>query len=296
MAHPRAARVMDGTSLARTILSATAGRAADFLSRTGRPPCLAAVLVGDDPASVTYVKMKRTRCRAAGLDSRLIQLPSNSTTAEVVHMVRDLSDDPAVDGILLQHPVPRQVDARLAFEAIVPDKDVDGVTTGSFAATAFGLPGFVSCTPAGILRLLDEYAVTLPGRHAVVIGRSPILGKPVGMLLLNRDATVTFCHSRTPELAEIVRSGDVVVAAVGHPGLVRGSWLKAGAVVIDAGYYQGGVGDVAFEEAVAVASLVTPVPGGVGPMTIAVLLEQTVTAAERRLTAPGGVIRPAVRG
>ena len=164
----------------------------------------------------------------------------------------------------------------------MPDKDVDGVTTSSFAAMSLGLPGFVSCTPAGILRLLDEYAVDPSGSHAVVIGRSPILGRPVGMLLLGRDATVTFCHSKTRDLATVVRTGDIVVAAVGQPNLVRGSWLKAGAVVIDAGYYQGGVGDVNFDEALPIVSLITPVPGGVGPMTIAVLLEQTVTAAEQR--------------
>ena len=199
--------------------------------------------------------------------------------------VRRLSEQPEVDGILLHHPVPSHVDERSAFEAIVPEKDVDGVTASSFAAMSLGLPGFVSCTPAGILRLLDEYSVDLSGLHAVVIGRSSILGRPVGMLLLARDATVTFCHSKTSGLAEVVRTGDIVVAAVGHPNLVGGSWLKPGAVVIDAGYYQGGVGDVNFEEALPVASLITPVPGGVGPMTIALLLEQTVLAAEQRTLA-----------
>jgi methylenetetrahydrofolate dehydrogenase (NADP+)/methenyltetrahydrofolate cyclohydrolase len=173
------------------------------------------------------------------------------------------------------------VDERAAFEAIRADKDVDGVTTHSLAAMALGLPGFWSCTPAGIMRLLDEYGVDLSGRHAVVIGRSPILGKPIGMLLLARDATVTTCHSHTTDLAAIVRSADIVVAAVGRPNFVRGDWLKPGVVVIDAGYSSGTVGDVAFDEAVEVADLITPVPGGVGPMTIALLLDQTVTAAER---------------
>jgi len=283
MAKSSAAIVMDGTVLAEKILEATARRAIDFYSQTGRSPCLAAVLVGEDPASMTYVKMKRARCQVAGLDSRLIHLPAFSTTAQVVSAVRRLSDDSTVDGILLQHPVPSQIDERRAFEAIVPDKDVDGVTTSSFAAMSLGLPGFVSCTPAGILRLLDEYDVDPSGKRAVVIGRSPILGRPVGMLLLGRDATVTFCHSKSQDLSTIVRTGEIVVAAVGNPNLVRGSWLRPGAVVIDAGYYQGGVGDVNFEEALPVASFITPVPGGVGPMTIAVLLEQTVTAAEQRL-------------
>ncbi|MDX6291578.1 MAG: methylenetetrahydrofolate dehydrogenase / methenyltetrahydrofolate cyclohydrolase, partial [Kribbellaceae bacterium] len=182
-------------------------------------------------------------------------------------------------GILLQHPVPAQIDERAAFEAIDPSKDVDGVTMHSFAAMAFGEPGFRSCTPAGIMRLLDAYGVRASGVHAVVIGRSPILGKPVGMLLLAADATVTYCHSRTRNLPEIVATADIVVAAVGKPNFVRGSWLKPGAVVVDAGYNDGNVGDVHFEEAARVASLLTPVPGGVGPMTIALLLEQTVNAA-----------------
>jgi methylenetetrahydrofolate dehydrogenase (NADP+)/methenyltetrahydrofolate cyclohydrolase len=250
-----------------------------FESRTGKKPCLAAVLVGDDPASVTYVKMKANRSRKLGLDSRVVLLPAETTTAELVGVIRGLSEDPGVHGILLQHPVPPHVDERAAFEAIAPHKDVDGVTMHSFGAMSFGLPGFVSCTPGGIIRLLDAYEVDLRGKNAVVVGRSPILGKPVGMLLLARDATVTFCHSRTADLASAIAMADIVVAAAGKPELVRGTWLKPGAVVLDAGYNPGNVGDVAFAEAARQASLITPVPGGVGPMTIAVLLEQTVDAA-----------------
>jgi len=276
------ARIMDGSALAATIVAGAAGRAAAFTDRTGRPPCLAAVLVGDDPASVTYVRMKERRSASAGIASRVVRLPSASTTTEVVAAVTHLDADQTVDGILVQHPVPPQVDERAAFEAIGADKDVDGVTMHSLAAMALGLPGFWSCTPAGIMRLLDEYDVDPSGRHAVVIGRSPILGKPVGMLLLARDATVTTCHSHTTDLADMVRSADIVVAAVGRPNVVRGHWLKPGAVVVDAGYSPGNVGDVAFDEAVGVAGLITPVPGGVGPMTIAMLLEQTVSAAEQR--------------
>ncbi len=287
MASPFSARVMDGTALAERLLVSTAERAAAFRSQSGRPPRLAAVLVGEDAASVTYVRMKRARCQATGLDSRLIQMRTSSTTTQVVGEVRRLSDDPEVDGILVQHPVPPHVDERSVFEAIREDKDVDGVTSSSFAAMSLGLPGFLSCTPAGILRLLDEYAVDPRGMHAVVIGRSQILGRPIGMLLLGRDATVTVCHSKTRDLPTVVRSADIVVAAAGQPHLVRGSWLKAGAVVIDAGYYQGSMGDVHFAEALPIASLITPVPGGVGPMTIAVLLEQTVTAAEQRALPPG---------
>jgi methylenetetrahydrofolate dehydrogenase (NADP+)/methenyltetrahydrofolate cyclohydrolase len=271
---------MDGTAVADAILSDVAARALRHLAGTGGAPCLAAVLVGKDPASVTYVQMKADRCRRVGVESRVVRLASESSTAEVVAAIHALSADPTVHGILLQHPVPDHVDERAAFEAIDPSKDVDGVTMHSFAAMAFGLPTLHSCTPGGIMRLLDAYDVELEGRHAVVIGRSPILGKPVGMLLLERNATVTYCHSRTRDLADVVRTGDIVVAAVGSPRLIRGEWIKPGAVVIDAGYNPGNVGDVAYDEVIERARLVTPVPGGVGPMTIALLLEQTVGAAE----------------
>ena len=279
---PPMARIMDGTRLARTILARSAERAAAFAQRTGIRPCLATVLVGDDPASVTYVRMKRNRCEQVGIASRHSPLPARTTTAELVEVLTALSSDPEVHGILLQHPVPGQIDERAAFEAIEPAKDVDGVTMRSFAAMAFGEPGFVSCTPGGIMRLLDAYDVDVRGRHAVILGRSPILGKPIGMLLLARDATVTYCHSRTTDLPAIVRSGEIVVAAVGKPEFVRGDWLRQGAVVVDAGSNAGNVGDVAFGEALHRAAMITPVPGGVGPMTIAMLLEQTVQAAAQQ--------------
>lgn len=278
------ARVMDGTAAADAILADVATRAAHLRSTEGTAPCLAAVLVGDDPASVTYVEMKARRCRKVGIESRLVRLDENSTTEDVVAAIHELSEDPTVHGVLVQHPVPPQVDERAAFEAIAPSKDVDGVTMHSFSAMAFGLPTMQSCTPGGILRLLDAHGVELEGRHCVVIGRSPILGKPVGMLLLSRNATVTYCHSRTRDLAEIVATADVVVAAVGIPRFVRGDWIKPGAVVVDAGYNPGNIGDVAFDEAIERARLITPVPGGVGPMTIALLLEQTVQVAERALS------------
>ena len=243
-------------------------------------PCLAAVLVGHDPASLTYVRMKQARCAQVGIESIVVELPATATTPEVVTVMEKLSADEGIDGILLQHPVPAAVDERAAFEAIARRKDVDGVTKASFASMAFGLPGFASCTPAGIMRLLDAYDVDPAGTHAVVVGRSPILGKPIGMLLLARNATVTYCHSHTEGLPAIVRTAEIVVAAVGRPRFVRGNWIKPGAVVIDAGYNEGNVGDVAFSEAVSVAGLITPVPGGVGPTTIALLMEQTIAAAE----------------
>ncbi|WP_052850852.1 bifunctional 5,10-methylenetetrahydrofolate dehydrogenase/5,10-methenyltetrahydrofolate cyclohydrolase [Streptomyces avicenniae] len=277
------ARLMDGTAPARRLVARSAEAAAEITRRTGTAPCLATVLVGEDPASVTYVRMKRARCEKAGIRSLHVALPASVGTEELVAAVQGLSDDPAVHGILLQHPVGPGIDERAAFEAIAPEKDVDGVTTHSFAAMGFGLPGFASCTPGGIVRLLDEYGVELAGKHAVVVGRSPILGKPVGMMLLGRDATVTYCHSRTADLASHVREADVLVAAVGKPRFLRGEDVKPGAVVIDAGYNPGNVGDVDFASAARRASLITPVPGGVGPMTIAVLLAQTVEAAAGQL-------------
>ncbi|MET9800253.1 bifunctional 5,10-methylenetetrahydrofolate dehydrogenase/5,10-methenyltetrahydrofolate cyclohydrolase [Streptomyces sp. NPDC006368] len=277
------ARLMDGSGLARRLVEETAARAADLTRRTGAQPCLATVLVGEDPASVTYVRMKRARCEKAGIRSRHIELPATTTTAELVATLRTLSDDPEVHGILLQHPVGPHIDERAAFEAIAPEKDVDGVTTSSFAGMSFGLPGFASCTPGGIMRLLDAYDVDPSGKRAVVVGRSAILGKPAGMLLLARDATVTYCHSRTTDLAAAVREADILIAAVGRPRFIKGEDIKPGAVVIDAGYNEGNVGDVDFGSAAARAGLITPVPGGVGPMTIAVLLAQTVDAAERQL-------------
>ena len=274
------ASTMDGTSVAARLYEQTAVRAAEFTRRAGRAPCLATVLVGADPASATYVAMKERRCAKFGLDSRSVRLPSTATTSDVVAAVQELDADPGVDGILVQHPAPPQVDERAVFESISPAKDVDGVTHASFAAMALGGPGHTSCTPGGIVRLLDAYDVELAGTQAVVVGRSAILGLPVGLLLLRRNATVTYCHSRTANLADAIGRADIVVAAVGRPELIRGEWIKPGAVVIDAGYNPGNVGDVEQRTAAERAALLTPVPGGVGPMTIAVLLAQTVDAAE----------------
>jgi methylenetetrahydrofolate dehydrogenase (NADP+) / methenyltetrahydrofolate cyclohydrolase len=207
--------LMTGTELARTTIASSARRASEFKASMGRQPGLTAVLVGDDPSSVTYVSMKQRRAESAGISSQVLRLPTSTSTAELVGAVTDLSANPSLDGILVQHPVPSHIDERAAFDAIDPSKDVDGVTMRSLAAMALGLPGFVSATPGGIMRLLASYGVEVAGMHAVVIGRSPILGKPVGLLLLANDATVTFCHSKTANLPELVRSADLVVAAVG---------------------------------------------------------------------------------
>ncbi|MYW54246.1 bifunctional 5,10-methylene-tetrahydrofolate dehydrogenase/5,10-methylene-tetrahydrofolate cyclohydrolase [Streptomyces sp. SID8376] len=283
MSSTQTAQLMDGTGLAKRIVEEAAVKAAEISQRTGTSPCMATVLVGEDPASVTYVRMKRARCAKAGIQSRHIGLPAATTTAELIDTLAGLSGDPEVHGILLLHPCGPHIDERAAFEAIAPEKDVDGVTMHSFAAMSFALPGFVSCTPGGIMQLLEAYDVDLAGKHAVVVGRSAILGKPVGMLLLAKDVTVTYCHSRTADLSAIVREADVVVAAVGRPRLIRGEDIRPGAVVIDAGYNPGNVGDVDFGTALTRARLITPVPGGVGPMTISVLLAQTVEAAANQL-------------
>jgi methylenetetrahydrofolate dehydrogenase (NADP+) / methenyltetrahydrofolate cyclohydrolase len=270
---------LNGALVASKLLTDTAQRVELLKYASGKTPCLATVLVGDDPASHTYVRMKANRCADVGIRSLRVELDAKTTTAELVGELLTLSSDDDVDGILLQHPVPRHIDERAAFEAIAPHKDVDGVTAASFAATALGFPGYESCTPSGILRLLDAYGIDIAGKRAAVIGRSPILGLPVGMLLLRRNATVTYCHSRTANLPDQVGRADIVVAGVGQPELIRGSWIKRGAVVVDAGYNAGNVGDVEYGAACERAQWITPVPGGVGPMTIAVLLAQTADAA-----------------
>ena len=277
---------MDGKRVAAQTLAAAQERVEAIKRASGVTPCLATILVGADPASVTYTQMKRRRCEGIGMLSRKVELPEETTTDQLLETVSALGSDPEVHGILLQHPSPKHIDERAAFEAIPVAKDVDGVTYGSFATMWFGDPGFdgyASCTPGGIVRLLDAYDVPIEGRHAVVIGRSAILGKPMAGLLLDRNATVTICHSRTQNLPDIVRQADIVVAAVGRPEFVKGDWTKPGAVVMDAGYNKGNVGDVEFEAAKQVASMITPVPGGVGPMTIATLIDQTVTGAASQL-------------
>ncbi len=275
--------LIDGKAVAARVLQQAARKVDLIQAETGRAPCLATVLVGDDPASATYVRMKGKRCEAAGMQSLRIEMPADTTTDQLIEKIRSLADDPAVHGILLQHPVPGQIDERAAFEAIPASKDVDGVTATSLGQMALGMPGFASCTPGGIMKLLAEYEVELQGMEAVVIGRSPLLGKPMAALLLNAHCTVTVCHSRTRHLPSVVRRADLVVAAVGRPAFVRGDWVKQGAVVIDAGYNPGNIGDCDFDGCAERTSLITPVPGGVGPMTIATLIDQTADAAAKQM-------------
>ena len=276
-----AAQILDGDSLATQML--TSLRSA--IAGSGHRPTLATILVGDDPASQTYVQMKARRAATVGIATRAVVIPASTSTADVVGAVVALNADSDVHGILVQHPLPRQVDERRVFDTIAEHKDVDGVTSASFASMSLGNKGFHSCTPGGIMTLLDHHSIGLTGRRAVVVGRSPILGLPMGMLLLSRDATVTYCHSRTSDLAHHIRDADVVVAAAGSPHLIETDWVAPGAVVIDAGYHPGAIGDVE-PGAAARASWITPVPGGVGPMTIATLLTQTARAAGVRVTPP----------
>jgi methylenetetrahydrofolate dehydrogenase (NADP+)/methenyltetrahydrofolate cyclohydrolase len=272
-------QMLEGKAVVKAIEDNLAQRISN-LKEVGITPCLATILVGDDPASATYVRMKGNACKRIGIESKRIHLPEDTTTESLLRIIQDLNEDPTIHGILLQHPVPHQIDERLAFDSISIEKDVDGVTSYGFGRISFDLASHRSCTPEGIIKILDFYSVPIAGKHAVVIGRSAILGKPVGMMLLNRNATVTICHSHTGNLAELVKQADIVVAAVGKPNFVQGEWIKPGAVVIDAGYNEGNVGDADFEACLPFASAITPVPGGVGPVTIATLLEHTVTAAE----------------
>ena len=276
--------VLDGKSLSIQREADLAVRVAKLKKASqGRTPILATLLVGNDPASGTYVRMKGNACRRVGMDSMRVDLPETTTTDELLENIEALNANPDVHGILLQHPVPKQIDERRCFDAIDLAKDVDGVTTLGFGRMAMGERAYGSATPAGIMKLLAHYDIPLSGRRAVVVGRSPILGKPMAMMLLNADATVTICHSRTRDLPALIAEADIVVGAVGRPEFIKGAWIRDGAVVVDAGYHPGGVGDVELAAVIDRCTAYTPVPGGVGPMTIATLIEQTVEAAEQAL-------------
>lgn len=279
------ALVLDGKALAKKTEEELSQRVAALKDKTGNTPILATILVGDDPASATYVKMKGNACTRIGMDSLRIELPSSTTTDELHQKIQELNDNEDVHGILLQHPVPEQIDERLCFDAIDLSKDVDGVTCLGFGRMAMGESAYGCATPKGIMRLLEAYNIPLSGKHAVVVGRSPILGKPMAAMLLNENATVTICHSRTANLAHHIGQADIVVGAVGKPEFIKAEWIKDGAVVVDAGYHPGGVGDIELGPLYDRASAITPVPGGVGPMTINTLIYQTVESGESTLGA-----------
>ena len=252
------------------------------LKEKGITPTLATILVGLDPASATYVKMKQNACARLGMDSIAVELSRDTTTEELLEAIERLNKDSNVHGILLQHPVPSQIDERQCFDAISVEKDVDGVTCIGFGQMTMGEEAFGSCTPAGIMRILEHYAVEISGKNAVVVGRSPILGKPMAMMLLNANASVTICHSRTADLQEHIQNADILVGAVGVPRLIQKDWIKAGAVVIDAGYHPAEkCGDIDLTDIDSIASAHTPVPGGVGPMTINTLILNTLLAAQK---------------
>ncbi len=276
--------VLDGKHVAQLTEAALTERVAALKASTNnRTPVLATILVGDDPASATYVKMKGNACRRIGMESKAIELPSTTRTNGLLAEIEALNNDPDVHGILLQHPVPSQIDERAAFDMIALEKDVDGVTCLGFGRMSMGESAYGCATPQGIMRLLDHYEIELSGKHAVVVGRSPILGKPMAMMMLQADATVTICHSRTQGLEEHIKRADVIVGAVGRPEFIRADWIKDGAVVVDAGYHPGGVGDIEMAPLIDRVAAYTPVPGGVGPMTINTLIMQTVESGEKAL-------------
>lgn len=277
------ATVLDGKALSKQMEADLKIRVARIIEKTGVVPVLATILVGNDPSSEVYVKMKGNACERVGMTSVKVHLPEETTTAELLAAIEKLNNDDRICGILLQHPVPHQIDERACFDKIAIDKDVDGVTCLGFGRMSMNEPAYGSATPAGIMELLKHYQLPIAGKHAVVVGRSPILGKPVAMMLLNENATVTICHSRTSNLPELIKQADIIVGAVGKPEFIKAEWIKDNAVVVDAGYHTGGIGDIELGPLKTRAAAYTPVPGGVGPMTIATLIAQTVASAEKKI-------------
>jgi methylenetetrahydrofolate dehydrogenase (NADP+)/methenyltetrahydrofolate cyclohydrolase len=278
------ALILDGKAIAQKTEAELSERVARLKEKSGgQAPILATILVGGDPASTTYVKMKQNACKRVGMDSIAVEMPEETTTEHLRAKITELNNNPNCHGVLLQHPVPPQIDERECFDAIALEKDVDGVTCLGFGRMAMGEAAYGSATPQGIMRLLAAYDIPLQGKNAVVVGRSPILGKPMAMMLLNANATVTICHSHTKDLAEIIGRADIVIGAVGRPEFIKADWIKEGAIVVDAGYHPGGVGDIELAPLEEKAGAITPVPGGVGPMTINTLILQSVQAGEKKL-------------
>jgi methylenetetrahydrofolate dehydrogenase (NADP+)/methenyltetrahydrofolate cyclohydrolase len=278
------ALILDGKSLAKKTEAELSQRVSALKqANNGQAPILATILVGSDPASGTYVKMKQNACKRIGMESIAVELSEETTTEQLLAKINELNANPDCHGILLQHPVPSQIDERACFDAIAAEKDVDGVTCLGFGRMAMNEPAYGSATPQGIMRILEAYNIELSGKHAVVVGRSPILGKPMALMLLNANATVTICHSRTQDLPSLIKQADILVGAVGRPEFIKAEWIKDGAVVVDAGYHPGGLGDIELEPIMETAAAYTPVPGGVGPMTINTLILQCVMAAEKKL-------------
>ena len=275
--------VLDGKLLSQSSEQDLVKRVQLIKEKTGTTPTLATILVGQDPASTTYVRMKGNACERIGMDSLKVELSSATSTSQLLKEIFRLNQDPAVHGILLQHPVPEQINERECFDAIALEKDVDGVTCLGFGNMSMGEAAYSSCTPVGIMRLLKHYDIEISGKHAVVVGRSPILGKPMAMMLLNENATVTICHSKTQGLDKHIQKADILVGAVGIPKFIKSDWIKENSVVIDAGYHPEKCGDIDLNKVEGRCYAYTPVPGGVGPMTINTLLMQTVEACEKSI-------------
>lgn len=268
--------ILDGKTLAKDIKEQLKKEVIDLKNKLNFIPSVATILVGDDEASKVYVNMKRKAAREIGLDSILVKMPQETTTKELITKINELNNDNTVCGILLQHPVPKHIDEAKCFNAILESKDIDGVNTNNFGKIAMGQPAFYSATPLGIIMLLEHYNVNVEGKHALIVGRSQILGKPVASMLLNKNATVTIAHSKTKNLEDLLKQADLVVACVGKTHFIKVSSLKQGVILVDAGYNKNNIGDVEKMGLENVASYYTPVPGGVGPMTIAALLTQAV--------------------
>jgi len=280
--------LLDGLALSKIVRTELADRVSE-LKKQGIHPRLDVIVAAQDPASVAYVKMKRKWAEAAGIDGEAFEITDATSQQELMAQIKAVNENPLVHGVLLQHPLPKHLDEDAALLALGAEKDVDGITPASLGRLTAGLPGFRCATPLGITKILDYYNIDVTGKRALVIGRSHILGKPMALMLLERNATVTIAHSKTLDLADRCREADIVVAAVGRAEMVKGDWIKPGAIVIDAGYNKvegrkGDVGDVDFESASKIAGAITPVPGGVGPMTVASLLSNAVTAAEQMVS------------
>ena len=280
--------LLDGLALSKIVRTELADRVSE-LKKQGIHPRLDVIVATQDPASVAYVKMKRKWAEAAGIDGEAFEITDATSQEELMAQIKAVNENPLVHGVLLQHPLPKHLDEDAALLALGAEKDVDGITPASLGRLTAGLPGFRCATPLGITKILDHYNIDVTGKRALVIGRSHILGKPMALMLLERNATVTIAHSKTLDLADRCREADILVAAVGRAEMVKGDWIKPGAIVIDAGYNKvegrkGDVGDVDFESASKVAGAITPVPGGVGPMTVASLLSNAVTAAEQMVS------------
>ena len=275
--------VLDGKKLSEKSEEDLKRRVSVIKKSTGSTPILATILVGDNPASATYVKMKGNACQRVGMKSLRIELPENTSTDDLITEIEKLNKNKDVHGILLQHPVPKHINERKCFDSIDVDKDVDGVTSLGFGKMSMQENAFGSCTPYGIMRLLEEYKIELEGKLAVVVGRSPILGKPMAMMLLNKNCTVTICHSKTLNLSDEINKADIVIGALGIPKFIRGKWIKDNAIVVDAGYHPEKCGDIELESVINRCKAYTPVPGGVGPMTINTLILQTIESCEATL-------------